>query len=51
MSKQYSAEELLSPEYALWFFDVMLWAEELDEEQLEAIGTSLTRLWIGFGEE
>lgn len=35
------SNEFLSPEYALWVFDVMLWLDELDEEQRLAVAGSI----------
>lgn len=36
-------ENLIDPAYALWVFDVMLWIDELDEEQKVAV----TKILIG----
>lgn len=54
MRKAKKAKELnpLTPEYALWFFDTMLWIEELDDEQRSAVSRVVPvihwpDLWFG----
>lgn len=44
------SENKIDPEYVLWFFDVMLWLDALDEDSLGAIGAVATRAWINSGE-
>jgi hypothetical protein len=40
MRKSKKQANLIDPTYVLWVFDVMMWLDELDEEQRTAVAKS-----------